>query len=156
MTTEEKQAGAPSMCFAPPLNDTLLKHYAELATTAPPPVRDAMETLLRLVLKWWKLPTSKLEGKLHKAGTGMHIPLEDKHQEDLYEDIPWEHELVAMNMLFDTIPYDGPMGLNNAAKHLVWHAIELFRDREPITRVEVAPKKFIVGHTDEVNAQIGR
>lgn len=86
-------------------------------------------------------------------------PLPADHQKQLSDLIPWKHELDGMTVLFSALP-DGTrevsavvktakgesritkaevfdqtaFDLKKAATHLLWHAIELELDREPLTQ----------------------
>jgi hypothetical protein len=89
-------------------------------------------------------------------------PLEEGHIKSLWALVPWDYECRAMAELFEALPpgtrevetlLDPPAGstkgpskatrnevtdpaayeLRNAAFHLLWHAMELTRDREPLT-----------------------
>lgn len=123
--------------FAPPLTDELLDKYEDLADEIEGPVAEAMMTLAKCCRKWWNLPDSEgLVGrKDHPSGVGTIIPLDEKIQKDLYDLIPWDHELAAIQSLFDNMPSETPEDkeYRNAAFHLLWHVKELNLDREPIT-----------------------
>lgn len=149
--------------FAPPLTEDLLDHYESLAAEADEPVGDAMRTLLRCVRHWWELPDSEGTARSpHPSGTGTIVSLAPEIQEELWEDIPWNHELDGIQRLFDALPPGCAAGpfverevesrgeartvlrqkvnvtnqddyeLRNAAFHLLWVTRELALDREPI------------------------
>lgn len=118
--------------FAPQLTDESLASYKELKP-ADGPVGDAMETLLKCVEKWWDLPESQgTEITRHPVGRGVIVPLEDSIAKTLWDLIPWDHELNAIQQLFDTIDSKNAE-LRNAAFHLLWFVKELNLDREPMT-----------------------
>ena len=121
--------------FAPPLTDELLAQYEALAQQAEPQVRDALGVLLKCVAHWWELPESTGAGRPHLSGRGMIIDLDPDVAKKLWEFIPWPHEIAAIQGLLDTLPSDTPAhkSLRDAAFHLLWHVVELDKDREPIT-----------------------
>lgn len=140
-----RQAGGS---FAPPIDDAKLGKYRALAAQAGGPVKDAMQTLLKCVGKWWDLPESRSGNDTpHPSGRGLIRKLDKEFADQLDELIPWEHELKAMAALFGELP-DGQeerggevvivnqtaADLRNAAHHLLWYVKELNLDREPITR----------------------
>lgn len=125
--------------FAPPLSDEKLAAYEGIAATASPEVKDAMGTLQACVRKWWALPDSTGVNRTpHPSGRGAIIPLDDHIAKELWDSIPWTHELNAIQGLFDGIPSD-QTELRNAAFHLLWHVKELDLDREPITNDLIKP-----------------
>lgn len=125
--------------FAPPLTDELLTRYAAVATQAEPQVADALNALLKCVRAWWELPESTAAGSPHPSGRGMIVELEKGVASSLWPLIPWGHEIAAIQGLFDKLPSDtdAQKALRNAAFHLLWHVIELDKDREPITNDKV-------------------
>lgn len=133
--------------FAPPLTDDLLVRYQQLYEALPrdSQIRDAMAQLHTCCKLWWELPESGhpgvphpvgpmegLDGKRYKAP--LVISLEDDHMEQLWESIPWKTDLDAMGVLFDSLNPVTQKQLRDAAYHLLWHAKELEKDREPITK----------------------
>lgn len=119
--------------FAPPLTDDALARYADIAKSATAPVQDAMTKLLSCVSTWWNLPESNgTTTTPHSSGRGTIIPLDGVIAKTLYDLIPWEHELDAIQSLFDRID-PSQKDLRNAAFHLLWHVKELNQDREPVT-----------------------
>ena len=124
-----------ALCLAPPLSDEKLAAYLALATSQPNgPVRDAVCALLDCVKFWWELPESTEAGKDHPSGKGKIVPLTDDLKANLFDLIPWDHELDGIQALLDKLPSEGSAAaLRNAAFHLLWHVKELARDREPIT-----------------------
>jgi len=132
MTTQRQQRAGGS--FAPPLTDELIAKYEAMAEAADGPIRDAMMTCLACVKQWWDLPESSVNGSHeHPSGQGVIIPLDDPIAKELWDAIPWQHEIDAMAKLFDTIDPAADRELRNAAHHLLWHVVELNLDREPIT-----------------------
>lgn len=119
--------------FAPPLTDELLASYRSLKPTDGP-VGDALETLLKCVEKWWELPESQGTAvRRHPVGVGTIVPLEQNIADALWDLIPWDHELNAIQSLFDTIDATSSKPLRDAAFHLLWFVKELNNDREPMT-----------------------
>lgn len=115
--------------FAPPLTDDLLAKYkALIAGMKPSPAQDALVKLHLCCEKWWNLPESQGAKTTHMSGAAMR-PLDKAIQDTLWESIPWAEELEAMKTLFEPLRSD----LRNCAYHLLWHAIELEHDREPMT-----------------------
>lgn len=120
--------------IAPALTDDLLATYRSLKP-AGGPIADAMETLLQCVEKWWELPESSGQDKQYYPLVGSEIVKLDKEiQDQLYDLIPWDHELKAMGQLFDTISSATDKPLRDAAYHLLWYVKEFNFDREPITQ----------------------
>lgn len=135
MANEELKVQYPGGSHAPPLTDELLAKYKELAAGADQEVGDDMRKLLACCEKWWELPVStKGEQKLHQHGMATIQVLDDDIQKALWDHIPWMKELEAMKGLFEGICAETKKELRNAAHHLLWHAIELCLDREPITK----------------------
>lgn len=142
--------------FAPPLTDELLAKYRKTIKALPAgPVKDALGSLMPCCEKWWDLPEpSGTKTAKHLVGVGTIVSLQDDHRHALDEHIPWEHELDAIQRLFDALPtgttppgqeqfVDGvrravvtdpaARDLRNMAFHLLWHVRELNLDREPLT-----------------------
>lgn len=122
---------------APPLTDEKLAEYTSLVSALPAgPVSDALTQLLTVVQDWWQLPYTERESahgvpiQFSGGKRGHDQPLEEGHIARLADAIPWAHELNAMVDVFS--PLTGP--LRDCAFHLLWHAIELFHDREPLTQ----------------------
>lgn len=133
----------PVACFAPPLTDTKLARYRELAAALPKtdPVGDALRSLLACVGLWWELPESDRPAAkwsiTHKGkpATFAVTPLSADLVEQLWAVTPWMHELNVLSTsagdgLFDAIP---PGDLRDAAFTLLWYAKEISLDREPVT-----------------------
>lgn len=154
----------PIACAAPPLTDELLAAYDKLIKGLPAgPVRGALEACYACVLAWWNLPvsTKKHNGTTYRLtqDRGYNIiPLEDAHIKSLDATTPWDYECHAMRELFETLPKgvteipatpDAPAynkltdqaahNLCNAAFHLLWHCLEITKDREPITQDKLIP-----------------
>lgn len=137
----------PVACLAPPLTDSKLEQYRGIITkSSEGPVKDAATKLLVCVETWWNLPESKrTDGPrlklLHRPTQGQErvektielVPIEKDHQKTLYDLIPWDYELNAMDALFDSVPNDTQKELRDAAFHLLWFVRELNLDREPLT-----------------------
>lgn len=121
--------------FAPPLTDAKLAGYRDLIDALPPSaVRDAMDALHKCCAAWWELPESTgTATRAHGSGVGTIVDLDEGAKKSLYDLIPWAHELAAMGTLFDGIDPKADKALRDAAHHLLWHAIELEQDREPLT-----------------------
>lgn len=119
--------------FAPPLTDELLDRYEELAASAEPQVRDAMNELLACCRKWWDLPESGADGTAHPSGRGVVVPLDKPIAEALDSVIPYADELDVMRKRFEAIDPNTQKELRDAANHLMWHVDELSLGREPIS-----------------------
>lgn len=137
----------PVACFAPPLTDALLQKYEKMISDLPREmgeVKDIMKECLAPVKMWWELPESKrrdgVDFVFNIGGKGDKTiactPLELKHQEDLFDLIPWPRELKTMGEVLDQLPSNTSeqKELRDAAYHLLWYANELCRDREPLTK----------------------
>ena len=142
----------PVVCHAPPLTDELLQRYADLVVHAPipPRTRDAINICLECVLAWWNVPESTERGDVWESRTadGRKLTFDEvPFSEDLIATLdlqtPWLEECQMYQQLFDALPTgrqgDGPVTdqaaceLRNAAFHLLWHALEITHDREPLT-----------------------
>ena len=69
----------------------------------------------------------------HPSGVGIIIPLEESIATQLFDDIPWDHEIDAIQKLCDEIDNSTQKELRDMAFHLLWHVKELSIDREPMT-----------------------
>lgn len=128
--------------FAPPLDLGALKGYRDLAFVASGPVAEAMQKLARMVEVFQETPESTLAGTPHPATIDlidksgkpippmMVVPLEQAEITRIDERVPWDHEIEGYRGLFEALPTGS---LRNAAFHLLWFAIELSKDREPLT-----------------------
>lgn len=143
---EFTSANTPVACLAPELTDEAIAYYEELALQAIPQVRDAMLMLLSPVKAWWDLPVSTRKDSAkwavsHRTDIAKPretvlvevVPLEESHVKSLDGLIPWEHELEAIQNLFEK-HLDPGSELSKAAHHLLWYCIELNNDREPLTQ----------------------
>lgn len=121
--------------FAPPLTDESMAAYKSLIDAQPPSaVKDAMATLHNCCGVWWNLPESNgTATQKHPVGVGLIVKLHDDHAKALEPNIPWDHELDAIQALFETIPNETQKPLRDAAFHLLWHVKELSLGREPLT-----------------------
>lgn len=117
--------------FAPPLTPDRLAAYRQAAQSADPPTRDAILALAAMVEHFQATPASTQAGTPHPSGRGLIVPLEATEVQRIWDVVPWDHELDAMQMLFDRL--DGKSPLRTPAFHLLWYARELAKDREPIT-----------------------
>ena len=118
---------------APALTDEKLASYKSLVESTDPATKvgDYLRIVQRCVARWWELPESDSEERqLHRSGSGQVIPLTDPLKKELFDLIPWEEELTAIQNEFETLP-NGV--LRDCAFHLLWHVRELNLDREPIT-----------------------
>ncbi len=103
-------------------------------------LRDALSTCLTAVKRWWDLPVSAGRPKDKKLeimhrGKPVLVPvvgLTDDLVGQLWDSVPWEHEVVALKELFGAIPV-AEAELRNAAHHLLWYVAELSMDREPLS-----------------------
>lgn len=119
--------------FSPPLTDAALGNYrAQISALPVSPLRDALGALLDCCDKWWALPESTGEGKLHAVGVGLVVDLDEKVAAVLEPHIPWDEEIAMIQGLCDAIPVD-QTPLRDCAFHLLWHVKELALDREPMT-----------------------
>lgn len=137
--------------FAPPLTEQNLVSYRELADRAPEQVKLEMHKLCDMVETFYLTPKSTLQGTPHPVGnvkgkngrvvTPMIVPLQDEEVERMWNLVPWndevsgEHinECEVLSKLFDGIHPQENKALRDAAFHLLWYAVELANDREPIT-----------------------
>lgn len=118
--------------FAPPITDEVLDRYEDLAGIASSgPVKDEILKLIEMVRVFRQTPDSSLPSEPHPSGRGEIVPLEDAEIQRIWDHVPWDHEIDALKNLFDLIPADSM--LRNPAFHLLWYAVELSKDREPIT-----------------------
>src|SRR5262245_38157188 len=125
------------LIMAPDITTKRLAAYLALARAAdcPQNISGPMIALCTMVQKFRETPNSKLSGKtvsfpsLNRNGT--EIPLEPDEIARMDEYIPYADELEMWAKRFEAIP---DSDLRNAAFHLLWFAVELSKDREPITR----------------------
>lgn len=120
--------------FAPPLDTDKLTRYRELADTAvSSQVREVLHKLCDMVAKFWETPKSSLSGVSHPSGRGLIINLEDDEIKRIWDYVPYDKENKMYAELFDTIDARTNKELRDAAFHLLWFAVELEKDREPLT-----------------------
>lgn len=119
--------------FAPPLNAGKVTAYRALAATAPPAVAEAMGKLCDMVDLFQQTPASAKPGRPHPVGIGTIVELEDGEKERIFDAVPWAHENRMYAELFDGIDARTDKPLRDAAFHLLWFAVELTNDREPLT-----------------------
>ncbi len=121
--------------FAPPITDEKLESYRDLIESkANGAIKDACIMLLACVEKWWELPEAAgTKQWAHASGTGQIVKLQNDHTKILFDSIPWDHELDAIQSLLDKIDPTAERDLRNAAFHLLWFVKELSLDREPLT-----------------------
>lgn len=165
---ELKTDRLPVACFAPPLTDELLAKYRADTDALPiGPVKDICNECLLGIEAWYRLPESTQEAierfRIKHKGvdqTFSVIPLEHEHVNLLWDLIPWDYELDAMERVLDNLPdgtqeytevvsVDGTgktatrsavrivdqaaFDLKKMSRHLIWYARELCLDREPLT-----------------------
>jgi len=126
--------------FAPPLSDEKLTGYKSMIDALPASaLKDALATCLACCQKWWELPDSEGVAKAHPATPRMQVVmLTEANQKALWDLIPWKEDIANIQRLFDAIP-TGQKELRKCAFHLLWHVVELDRDREPLTNDKLAP-----------------
>lgn len=136
-------------CFAPPLTSERLAAYKSLAAGAEPPVREAMEGLIRMAEVFQETPASALPGvplqteytrSPFRDAAGKPkpppdiVPLSGEEIDRIWDHVPWDHEIRALEPLFEAIDPRSQKELRDAAFHLKWYATELALDREPMTQ----------------------
>lgn len=129
--------------FAPTLTTEKVAKYRELATQASPEVAEVMVKLCDMVEHFNITPASTQASTPHPIGAfrdrnGKHrspmiTPLSQEEIQRIDEKVPWNHEIEMYKLLFDSIPNDSQKEIRDAAHHLLWYAVELEMDREPIT-----------------------
>ena len=150
----------PVACFSKPLTDEKLATYRKIVADQPAgPVRDAMEKCLACVEAWYVLPVStepptKDQWATSDGKTYRITPLESGQIASLDATTPWSYELEGMKELLMALPsgkgeevaatptrhaYTPVVDqvafyLKACAIDLLWHAMEITRDREPITQ----------------------
>lgn len=129
--------------FAPPIDAETLAEYRTIAEGAPPELKEPMVELCKMVGVFNETPASRQPGTPHPVGTMLRgdgsvipaplvVPLDEAEIKRIWDYVPWDHECEMYRQLFETIPVDSP--LRNPAFHLLWYAVELTRDREPMTK----------------------
>lgn len=141
MTERYKIGGS----FAPPLSAEKLEEYRGLAVTSDSPATaEAMLKLCKMVEVFQQTPPSMEPGIPHPVGefrdarngqlkTVTITPLAQAEKERIFDVVPWAHENEMYAKLFDGINAETHKPLRDAAFHLLWFAVELEKDREPIT-----------------------
>lgn len=119
--------------FAPPIDASKLDTYESLAATAPAQIKDAMRKLIVMCHEHRKHPSSRNGGTPHPVGVGTIVPLEQATIDAIDPHVPWEEETAMYCQWFDTIDPVLQKLLRDAAFHLAWFAVELEKDREPLT-----------------------
>lgn len=122
--------------FAPPLTEDLLTKYEALLGSLDPQSQtaDAFRIVLNCAKQWWEQPDSSgASTRPHPVGRGTIIDLDEPIAKALWDHIPWDEELDVYANVFEKIDPVAERDLRNAAFHLLWHAKELARDREPLT-----------------------
>lgn len=119
--------------FAPPLAPKQLAVYRALAQAAPPSIADAMVALCDMMEMYHGHPPSTRESIPHRSGIVAMTPLESHVVAALDPWVPWLHECKMYGELFAQLDPVKERDLRNAAHHLLWHAVELTHDREPLT-----------------------
>lgn len=135
--------GMPMMyggSFAPKLTEDMLDGYKELIEDIDPtaakhygPVKDQMTRLAKMVEVFHETPESTRAGTPHPSGRGMVVPLAKEEVERIDAHVPWDYEVESLKELFDKIDPVEDKELRDAAHHLLWYAVELVKDREPMT-----------------------
>ena len=125
--------------FAPPLSDAILASYRQQIEALPErsQLREALAVLHNCAAQWWEQPDSTGDGKPHLTGRAIVVPLDTAIAEALWDHIPWDDELEIFAKLFDAISNETDKPLRDLAHHLLWHAVELALDREPLTADKV-------------------
>src|SRR5262245_43177145 len=106
--------------FAPPPTRAPLAPYPTAANRPPPsPVKDGMLALLPAVDKWFALPepTGPPTGAHPVVGAIQNLSADAVAALD--DLIPWEHELVGIGDVFETIDPASQKELRDAAHHLL-------------------------------------
>lgn len=144
--SEPRNTNHSTAVYAPVLTDEKLAQYETLIKACPNPlVKEAGLKLLNCVKVWWELPVSTEKSIPSGFRDAKVTPLSRDLRIQLWECIPWKHELDAMTFadtktgreggIFTLIPKnEETKGLLTALYHLHWFACELFGDREPLTQ----------------------
>jgi hypothetical protein len=105
--------------FAPPLSDEKLAQYRTLIEAMPEsPAKDTGLLVLACCEKWWELPASKSAGSPHPIGVGTIVNLDEPLKKELWDYIPWTHDLNAMVSLFDEVQRD--VTISNSRRVDAW------------------------------------
>jgi hypothetical protein len=119
--------------FAPPLTTGKVTAFRKLAERAPPAVGEAMGKLCDMVDLFHEMPASTQPGTPHPVGMGNIVHLEEAEKARIEHLVPWAHENRMYADLFEGIDPKTDKPLRDAAFHLLWYAVELTNDREPLT-----------------------
>jgi hypothetical protein len=126
--------------FAPPIDAAKVESYRKLAESADPQVGDAMGKLLDMIELYLDAPAPKKAakakadaGKPHPSGLGTIFAMPKEEVERLWDVVPWQDETNMYLAVFDRIDPVKDKALRDAAFHLGWFAVELGKDRVPIT-----------------------
>jgi hypothetical protein len=118
--------------FAPPLSTEKLTEYRQIIEAeAPADLKDQLLSLCTMVETFQQTPESTNGKAKHPAGAGYVQPLEDAEIKRIWDVVPWDWEIAAIQSRCDQLPAKSP--IRNAAFHLLWFAVELTNDREPCT-----------------------
>lgn len=113
-----------------PITPADLKAYRKLLGKASKEVKSAGLGLIRMLEVFWETPASQLTGIRHQSGVGQIVPLEPAEIQRIWDYVPDQPEIDQMSIMFETLPAGA---LRNAVHFLLWYAVELSKDREPIT-----------------------
>lgn len=129
MAKQQRYGGS----FAPPLDAAKIAAYRSLGTAAGGQVGEAVGKLCDMVAIFQQTPVSTAKGVPHPSGRGIITPLEDEEIKRIWDAVPWDTEIAMLRDLFETIDPKASKPLRDAAFHLLWFAVELEKDREPMT-----------------------
>jgi hypothetical protein len=124
-------AGRAGGSFAPPIDSAKLASYRSvISAAAPEHLKEGLLGLATMVEKFQETPASPISGTPHPSGTGVIVPLETAEVQRIWDYVPWDHELNALQSELDKLEAGD---LRNASFHLLWFGKELAQDREPLT-----------------------
>lgn len=134
--------GGPRVGAAPPLTPEKIAAYRALVPSASEIVADALLRLCGLAEHFQKTPASSLPGS--GKSVGLIVPLTETERRRIWDKVPWQNDAERLKygkIGDDSIDdyrkvfraLDAGTLLSNAAWHLLWYALELALDREPIT-----------------------
>ena len=115
--------------FAPPINDSELDRYEELADGAESEVKGYMLEFIKMLRVFRETPESQEASQRSKVGA-LVTPLEPQEIDRIFDYVPWPSQIPGYAKVFEGLPSGE---LRNAAFHLLWFATELANDREPLT-----------------------
>lgn len=121
--------------FAPPLTKDLVKDYRQLSAKSDPQIRESVLKLCAMAEAYLARPakTERTAGTPHPSGRGTIHRLSEEEVKGLWDVVPWKEENAMYAALFDKIDPKADKALRDAAHHLLWMAVELEKDREPLT-----------------------